>query len=177
MQPQVLPPEVIAQQVAAQVEQEVMQRPEFALKDAQARKADADAKKAEYELQMAMIAGAQPQQGQPAEQPAQPDPMAQIEHEAIKQIVLGEVGFEFEERRKKLDAGILSYSDGKVQEAEQEPTAIDVLSQALLAQGELIKEGMSQMAAAFQSNAQAQMAPTRLIRDDKGRAIGAEKVM
>ena len=181
-QQQVPPPEMIAQQV----EQEVMQRPEFMTKQSQARKAEADAVKAEAEAMKAQLelqAMQMPQQAPPMEMPApQQDPIEAIQLEAIKKHALNSVDFEFEQRRAKLgrDASAMTMIGGDGSEGEPSdmgPSPIDVLAQSMAQQGEAIRMGMAEIGDGMKMLAQASMAKTVLIRDDKGRAAGAEKVL
>jgi hypothetical protein len=179
-QPQVPPPEVIAQQVEA----EVMQRPEYAMKDAQARKAIAEAAKAELDLQAAQMAMMAPQQmpAEPMQAPA-PDPMEAIRLKQIEKAALMDVDLAAEGVRRRMERDMVSAeSIGLGPEAAEPmepagPTPVDMLAQALAAQGEAIREGMMMLAQAIAAQTQASMAPTRLVRDEKGRAIGAEKVV
>lgn len=181
-QPPQIPPEMIQE-----IEQKVMSGPEFAIKDAQARKAGADAQKAELEFQIAQAQAMQPPQQQVFEQqPMQPDPMQTIQLKAIEKQALGEVDFSFEQRRKKMERehgqmAALGYEEG---DGNGQPTALDGLAQAIMQQGqammqqgEAMQAGLQDVGEAMRALAAAQAAPTRIIRDASGRASGAEKVI
>jgi Phage P22-like portal protein len=179
-QQQAPPPEIIAQQV----EQEVMQRPEFAMKEAQAQKAaidvqkaNVDLQKAEFEFMVAQQTAMQPsQEPQKPMEPQGPDPIQAIQLKAIEANALKEIEFEFERRRKMMDQDHEMGGDGTESEGGK-MRPLETLAQAIVQQGEAIGRGMEMLGDGMQQLAKAQMAPTRLIRDDKGRAAGAEKVM
>lgn len=182
MAPQVPPPEVIAQQVAQEVMASLdaqVKQAEIALKAAQARKAEADAMKAEIEAQMAGM----PQAPVEPQAPQQPDPVQQIELEAYKAQRLGEVQMGFEMQRKKLERNSAQASEmGMGEDAAQPvepmgPTPVELLADAIMRQGQALQQGLSELGSGMQALAASQMAPTELVRDESGRPIGARKVM
>lgn len=186
VQPPAPPPEVIAEQVA----QEVMAGPDFQLKAAQARKAMAEAQKAELELQATAGAMTAPiaQPGiAPTEEPMpQPDPIEAIQHEVMKKRALMQIDLEAETYRKRLEAQMArAQTEGvnpdDVLPVESGPSPIEMLAQALAqglaSQGEAIRDGMTRLAQAVDRQTEVQMAPTRLVRDEKGRPVSSEKVL
>ena len=179
-QQQAPPPEVIAQQVEA----EVMQRPEYAMKAAQARKAEADAMKSELELQIAVAAANAPQPApMPIEEPMpQPDPMQAIEQEVMKKRALTQIDLEAETYRKRLDAQMSrAQKDGvdpdDIFPMDDGPSPIEQLREAVAMQGQMMQSGLSELAQAMAMMAQTMSAPKRIIRDDKNRVAGVETVI
>jgi hypothetical protein len=180
---QVPPPEVIAQQAQQELIQSIegqLKQAELATKAAQARKAEADAMKAEAELQMMM----QPPAPAPMPMEApQPDPMEAIRLKAMEKRALTEVDLEAEMYRRKMERDTGQVVEMGMGEDAAEPaqpmgpTPVELLAQAIMQQGQAFQAGMSEIGAAMQALAQAQMAPTEVIRDQTGKAVGARKVM
>jgi hypothetical protein len=180
-QQQAPPPEVIAQQVEA----EVMQRPEYAMKTAQARKAEADAMKSELELQIAVAAANAPQPApmsveQPMPEPM-PDPMEAIRLKVAEKAALTRVDLEAEQYRRKMerDMGVaaeIGLGEEAAEPTEAGPTPVDILAAAIERQGATMQGGLGQLAQAMAAMAQALTAPKRIVRDDKQRVAGVETV-
>jgi hypothetical protein len=175
-QPQVPPPEVIAQEVAARVMQGLdaqVKQAEIATKSAQARKAEADANKAELELQMMVMQATQPQpqpQPMPMEE-SQPDPMQAIELEAYKAARLGEVNLALEARRKQMDRDDLVASGSMEEGADGNlaPQGTQAMAQVL--------DAVQTLAQQVRDIVMAQNAPKRIVRDPKtGKVSGVETV-
>jgi hypothetical protein len=168
-QQQAQPPEMIAQQVEA----EVMARPEFAMKAAQARKAEADAMKAEVELQAAQMSLMAPRPAEPM-MPPQPDPVEAINLKVMEKAALTEVDLNAEAIRRRMERDMASTASvGLGKEAAEPstvgPTPVEVLSQAIAAQGDAIRQGMEMLAQAISAQAQAGRPPTGFVeRFDNG---------
>jgi hypothetical protein len=175
-QQQAPPPEVIAQQV----EQEVMQRPEFAMKDAQARKAVADANKAELELQMAITAANAPQMPMPVEQPMpQQDPYEAINLKVAEKAALTRVDLEAEQYRRKMERDMgetkeLGMGEEAAEPVQMGPSPVEMLAAAMQQQGATMQDGLGQLAQAMAAMAQALTAPKRIVRDERQRVAGVE---
>jgi hypothetical protein len=175
-------PAPIPPEVEEQIAQRVMQGPEFAMKDAQARKAAADARRAEIEAQIAMASAMAPRM--PEEPPvpvSEPDPMQAINLEVAKKRALTVVDLEAEAVRRRMDRDMAATASVGLGEEAAEPsmagpTPVDVLAGAVMQQGQMMQAGLQSLAEAFERLAIAQTAPRRVIRDDRNQVAGVEVV-
>lgn len=179
-------PEAQAQAAQAQVEQGKNQL-EMAKLELEGQKLQIEQEKIQFErekmqfemakLQIQAATAMQPQQ--PTPEAMQPDPMEAIQTELMKTRALKEMDFEFESRRKKLDrdgaqAAEMGMSEDDAEPSEMGPSPIELLVQALAAQGQAIQAGLSDVGAGMQMLAQAQAAPRRVVRGPDGRVAGVE---
>lgn len=177
--PPVPPPQVIAQQVEQEIMQSIegqMKQADLAIKSAQARKAEADASRAEFEAQSAIQAGMMP----PAE-PLPVDPMGGFEAEFAKTRAMKELDFEFETRRKRLERDSqqtkeVGLGHEAAEQTEEGPTPVQMLQGAIMQQGDAVRDGLGQVGQGLAMLAQSMAAPKRVVRDEQNRVVGVEGV-
>lgn len=145
-------------------------------KKANAEKAMIDLESAKVGLMTAMNPPAEPMQ--PAAPPP-PDPDMEDERELRMARSKKEIDFEFETKRKRLErdgaqASEIGMSEDDVEPSKEGPSAVEMLAQALTAQGQAIQAGLSDVGAGMQMLAQVHSAPKRVVRGPDGRVAGVE---
>ena len=152
------------------------------------KKADTEGKKANAEKAMIdletskvglMTAMNPPVEPMPPAAPPPPDPDMEDERELRKVRAKKEIDFEFETKRKRLErdgeqASEIGMSEDDVEPSKEGPSAVEMLAQALTAQGQAIQAGLSDVGAGMQMLAQVHSAPKRVVRGPDGRVAGVE---
>lgn len=159
-------------------------------------KAEADKAKAEADMMKAQVEAARAQMEaqamlnpppvampiEPAQPPA-PDPMETMGHDVLKARAMKELDFEFEQRRRRMDRNTAQAAemgmgeDAAIPEQPMGPTPVEVLAQAITAQGQAFERGLMALAESMQAMSMAHTAPKRIMRDERGRVVGAETVL
>lgn len=135
---------------------------------AAARKTQAETDKIKLETLLMEMQAMQPPPVEPPAPmpPPEPDPEVELEREVRKARMLKEVDHEYETRNREMDrAEKMQDAEAEAQseqaEAAERGASEDKLAQAIMAQGEMIQEGMARLGEGFQAMAAAHSAPRR----------------